>query len=127
MTMIYRLLEAVIFGLGAGIIGSVYREILAYEKPFTRWWQFGARYEKKWFFRPVWECGKCFSGQLAGWAWIFCRIIPGIITARGPRDGFPGFWIYYATHAPLGLFCLILAITTAIASAIVLTKVFNNK
>lgn len=63
-------LPAMALAIACGIIATVYRHILAYEYPFTMWWKWGNRFETRWFFKPVWGCEKCFSGQLAWWLYL---------------------------------------------------------
>jgi hypothetical protein len=55
LKMTKLLIEALIWGLCCGIVATAYRAVLAYEDYFTKWWQFGARYEGRWFFKPVWS------------------------------------------------------------------------
>lgn len=71
-----------ILGAGCGIVGAVYRYVLAYEF-LNGWFRFGDRYEGKWFYRPVWGCAKCFSGQLALWFWSIFQIVPAFFTHYG--------------------------------------------
>lgn len=121
------LFDCILWGASCGIIGAVYREILAYETGFTLWWKFGSRFENKWFFRPVWGCAHCFAGQLAAWTFFLLRILPAAIALAGQisRNAVkPWFCI---VQAATGLFCLILTISAAILTAKVLSWYFQNK
>ena len=56
-----------LWALIIAIVAYVYREILAYEDVLNWWFKFGLRFEGKWFYKPVWGCQLCFSGQVALW------------------------------------------------------------
>ena len=52
------------------LFAYVYREILA-EQPVLNWWfRWGIRFEKRWFWKPIWGCSLCISGQLALWIYV---------------------------------------------------------
>lgn len=68
--MLNILLDGLALGLVAGIIATVYMCILPYEEFFTFWWRFGSKFERRWFFAPVWGCEKCFSGQFCFWVYL---------------------------------------------------------
>ncbi len=78
--MIVFFIECLFIALGCGIIGAVYRGILAYEPILNWWFKFGNRhFEKRWFYAPVWGCVKCITGQIALWSFTFLEIIPLIL------------------------------------------------
>ena len=52
------------------VIAFVYREILSREKILNWWFKFGLKFEKRFFYRPIWGCEKCFAGQTALWIFI---------------------------------------------------------
>lgn len=118
--MIYHLFEAMAWGLSCGIVAGVYKHILPYEPYFTKWWQFGARYEGRWFFKPVWGCAHCFAGQLALWSFLGLRILPPAINAVRHFSSLPGFWGHCTWAAGMGLFRLIITISAGILTAKVL-------
>lgn len=120
--MIYRLIEAALWGFSCGIAGSVYRS-LAYEPFFSSWWRFGARYEKKWFFAPVWGCAPCISGQFALWTFLILRNLPALIKVIRVKGWFYPYSLQYFPEGLTGLFCLILAVAFAIGTA----KIFYPK
>lgn len=52
------------------LFAYVYREILA-EQPVLNWWfRWGIRFEKRWFYKPIWGCILCISGQWALWIYV---------------------------------------------------------
>lgn len=118
---------SLLVGFCCGLIGAIYRSVLAYELILNWWFRFGNRYEGKWFFRPVWECAKCFSGQLAGWFWLAFKILPAIIRYCGQISRGLPFSIHYAQTGAaliLGWFC---AICAAIFTAIILQSFLTDK
>lgn len=111
--------QALAWGLASGIVGATYRGILANEETFNAWWRFGARFEGRWFFKPLWGCGHCAAGQFSLWTYFLLKIIPAVSQRGYFKGSAPGTWFYIA--APLtGLFCLIIAISTAILVAKIL-------
>lgn len=51
------------------VFAIVYRHILA-EQPVLNWWfVWGDRFENKWFYKPIWGCELCISGQIALWTY----------------------------------------------------------
>lgn len=82
-SLLLRIIEAVVIAGGAGIIAAVYRCILAYEPIMSWWFRFGNRFEKKWFFKPIWGCQRCIGGQMGLWFYVFVEIMPRIATETG--------------------------------------------
>lgn len=64
-----------------GLFAVVYRHILAYEEILNWWFVFGDKFSKKWFYKPIWGCELCISGQIAFWTyllnWIVMCYFPG--------------------------------------------------
>jgi hypothetical protein len=120
-------IEALIWGLCCGIVATAYRAVLAYEDYFTKWWQFGARYEGRWFFKPVWSCSHCTGGQLALWTYFLLKILPALVQAIRLNGWLYPYSIHYARQGAAGLFGLIIAISTAILAAKVLTWIIEEK
>ena len=82
--MLSIILTGLCIGVISGAIGTVYILVLGREEAFNFWWRFGNRFEGKWFFRPIWSCSKCFSGQFALWFYLFKTItIPKINSLPG--------------------------------------------
>lgn len=44
-----------------------YRNILAYENVLNWWFRFGSKFENRFFYKPIWGCTKCISGQISFW------------------------------------------------------------
>lgn len=122
------IIEAILWGLAVGILGATYREILAKEETFNRWWIFGARYENRWFFRPVWGCGHCFAGQFTLWTWTLFKIVAPVVKVLALSGGFWPRWQHYAFQGLASVLGLILAVGVSIFVAKVLIFLFikNN-
>lgn len=53
------------------LIAILYISILPNEIPFCKWFEFGYRkFGKTWLYKPLFDCEKCFSGQLALWLYF---------------------------------------------------------
>lgn len=118
---------SLLFGAVCGIIGAVYRFVLAYEWILNWWFRFGGRFESKWFYRPLWGCAKCFAGQLAVWLWFLLEILPAVSSHSRHAAG----KMFFLIHSPqttgvliLGWFC---AISAAILTAVFLGDYFEKK
>lgn len=67
--------ELFLYGIYIAIISVVYRKILAYEPILNWWFMFGSRFDGRFFYRPIWECEKCFAGQIAFWTFAINWIL----------------------------------------------------
>jgi hypothetical protein len=70
------LFTLVVLPVLTGIASIVYMDILGTEIILNWWFRVGARFEKKWFFKPVWGCQKCFAGQLCLWLGLAFNFSP---------------------------------------------------
>ena len=108
--MINTILTAALTGAASAFIGVAVNEIM-HNEPILNWWfRFGAKigikivdgYEReRWFYRPIWGCSKCLSGQIALWYYLF-------------------------NHSNYSIFVHIFTISTAIITAVFLTKQINK-
>jgi hypothetical protein len=55
----------IFYSILIALLAVVYRLILAHEPVLNWWFRWGLRYEKRWFWKPVWGCELCFAGQVA--------------------------------------------------------------
>ncbi len=122
--MVNQFLQAIAWGFCFGIVAAVYRS-LATEPFFFPWWQYGQRYENRWFFKPVWGCAHCAAGQLALWSYTFLQIVPRMVAAVRENGAFYLHSIHYAKSGFLAALSLIMAISAAIATAKILTLKFK--
>lgn len=64
------MLKLLIVAVAISVTAYVYKNILLHEKIMNWFAKIGDRYEEKWFYKPIWGCAMCFSGQLALWTFI---------------------------------------------------------
>lgn len=114
---------SVCIGIASGIAGGVYRLILAYEPVLGWWFKWGNRFDKKWFFAPVWGCFKCVSGQLALWVSLGGWVLPAYFERGGTIASFGVSTVHFTFIASFGL---ILAITMAVLFSLVVAKAIQN-
>ena len=113
--MINTLLCAMLHGLSCAIVGVTINVIMPNERILNWWFRIGTRVgikhvgppgqeseRERWFYRPIWGCEKCLSGQIALWSFI-CL-----------------FAHYYSA------FGHVLAICTAIFSAVILSTIIKK-
>ena len=120
--MLIFLSTCVVLAICCGVIAAVYREILAYEPIASWWWAWGNKFEKRWFFAPVWGCVKCIAGQFGLWSFFFLVIIPAI-------NG--NFTVFLERKAPVLeffalFFGIVLTICGAILTAIGTARLISN-
>lgn len=116
-------LDGLILSVMSGMIGSVYIGVLSQEPAFSFWWEFGARFENRWFFKPIWSCEKCFSGQFCLWFYLFRSLSVQKIDSLPRFLPFPWLKISFTDFSLLGL---IFSISAAILFASVFTKILNK-
>lgn len=114
------LFESLMIGILSGIIAAVYRGVLAYEPILNWWFRFGNRFEKKWFFKPIWGCVLCISGQIALWATVLIEVVPAISTHYRQISAIAGHPVEYIRNP----FALIFGAVTAVCAAIVVSGFF---
>lgn len=117
--MLYYFLNCLFLALGCGVIGAIYRGLLAYEPVLNWWFRFGARFEKRWFYAPVWGCVKCITGQLALWWFTFLETIPRLLETKTPLMEIFALLFGY-------LFTICGAILMAIVLAPIIAKLENR-
>jgi hypothetical protein len=104
-----------------GLFAVVYRCILAHEDITNWWFRFGLRYERRFFYKPIWGCELCIAGQMALWLFIFNVVggaspqLSGIIGGVVPRLGVN----------TLNIFGALWLITGSIGWAFTLAKGYN--
>ena len=126
--MTQKIVEAFVWGLASGLVGVVYRHIIAKEEFFNRWWRYGAKYEGRWFFKPLWSCAHCFAGQLALWSYTGLTIVPAVIrdVRRFGYIHVKYSWAYAQTGFAF-LFLLIVAVAVAVFVAKVVSFIFERQ
>ena len=64
----------ILYAVLIAVFCVTYRLILAYEPILNWWFMFGAKFEKRFFYKPIWGCEKCLAGQIAFWTYLFSWI-----------------------------------------------------
>lgn len=121
--MLYFLLQILLFSILIGITAAIYHGVLAYSPVLNWWFRFGAKFEKKWFFDPVWGCVKCIAGQMALWSYLILWFLG---QPQGQGDPFTVFTDSYANAALLRLFGLITSISAAILFAMLFARLITK-
>lgn len=108
------------------LIAVVYRYYLLAD--VLHWWlKIGERFEKRWFFAPIWGCHKCIAGQLALWSYLITHLNLSITSPFGAPGQRLYFLIYVPAVGPYSFICHIFAICAAILGAEILTVKIINK
>lgn len=69
----YRMLvmeNIILYSFLIAVFSVTYRCLLAHEAILSWWFQFGARFHDKWYYKPIWGCELCFSGQVVLWTYF---------------------------------------------------------
>lgn len=115
----------IIYSLIFAVIGVVYIKILAQEPVLNWWFKFGLKFEKKWFWWPIWGCHLCFTGQLALWTYVINWISQ---TKAGNVPFFNYLFLIVPKYVDreMSLFWLVFSITSSILSAFVIGKIYDH-
>ena len=116
------LINGLILGVIAGIVATVYVNVLSKEEHFAWWWQFGNRFEHEWFFKPIWGCHKCFSGQFCLLVYLFHTLS---IEKTFAMLGFMPVLALQIDFEGYSLIEHIFSISSGILFSIVFTKILN--
>lgn len=114
-------LDFLFFALIIGITGVIYRLILAYEPILNWWFMFGLRYEKRWFYKPVFGCEFCFAGQIAFWSYLI-NWVSIYFNGNAPFWRFIFFLIPEYNFKDYGVFWLVSFVCLAIFFAFIIGK-----
>lgn len=60
----------ILYSFLIAVCAVCYKLVLAHQEVLSWWFQFGARFHNKWFYKPVWGCELCFAGQVAAWTYL---------------------------------------------------------
>lgn len=119
----------ILYSVLIGLFAVVYRQILAYEPILNWWFKFGSRYESRFFYKPIWGCELCISGQVALWLYLLTSLGGYLI-----EEGFTTARLYLFYLLPWNfyvacggnVFTGVIFITTTIAAAFLWGKVFKH-
>ena len=74
-------------------LAVVYITILAHEEVLNWWFRWGSQFEGKWFWKPIWGCHLCVSGQIALWTYIINWVLSFILNGNNITSNFLSFWV----------------------------------
>lgn len=107
---------------------SVVMIVLLAKEPILNWWfvwgdrvghrMVGNAMKAKWFYRPIWECEKCFAGQLALWGYFFSHI-----KGNSPLDWQERGWFSFPGYS---LFHHMLTVAFAILTSVIISYYINH-
>lgn len=64
-----------IYSIQIAIVAIVYILVLPDQQPFDRWFRFGNdKFRNTLIYKPLWDCEKCFAGQLSLWIFILVHV-----------------------------------------------------
>lgn len=69
------LLSIFLFPLLIAVAAVIYKMFLPHQDILGWWFVYGARFERRWFYKPIWGCVYCVAGQLALWCYIITWIL----------------------------------------------------
>ena len=118
------LTELIIFSAVFALIAVVYIKILSYEEVLNWWFKFGLKFENKWFWKPIWGCHLCFSGQLALWTYVF-NWISADLNHNALIWRFVFFFLPEYSMKEFSLFFAVFSISTTIFFSFLIGKVYD--
>lgn len=81
-----QLITQILLAALIGLFSVTYRDTISNEEILNWWFRFGSRFEGNWFWKPIWGCHLCISGQIALWIyavnWITSAIHMGYNTTN---------------------------------------------
>lgn len=111
-------IDCMLISLMSAFIGVTYVGILSKEEAFNFWWRFGARFEARWFYPPIWGCHLCFTGQFSLWCYLYCHLSLKIAPSAS-YIGIPALKMHFDNYTLVGhIFC--------VSAAIFIVAIFNN-
>ena len=119
------MLLIIIWAFFIAVIAYIYREYLAHQKVLNWWFQFGLRFEKKWFYDPIWGCQMCFAGQMALWIYFF-NAISSNLNENAPFWRFVFFFIPKYGLEDYDVITGVFSITLSILLTLILTKLIKQ-
>ena len=114
-----------LWALIIAVVAYVYREILAYEDVLNWWFRFGLRFEKRWFYKPVWGCQLCFSGQVALWIY-FLNWLSTNFNTNAPFWRLVFFFIPKYDIETFNVFLSVFSVSLTILLTFLLTKTIKK-
>lgn len=67
-----------LFGLFIAFFAVCYKLVIDTHPVLNWWFMFGMRFQKYWFYKPIWGCELCFAGQIALWVYLLNWLSSGL-------------------------------------------------
>lgn len=115
-----------VWSLLLGITAVIYKNFLAHEEVLNWWFRFGDKYEGRWFYKPIWGCVYCISGQLALWFYLVNWFGSVNFIKNSFLSHFISFMVPNINTGNFSLLGLIIFICTVIFIVHILDKYFNK-
>lgn len=115
-----------VWSLLLGITAVIYKNFLAHEEVLNWWFRFGDKYEGRWFYKPIWGCVYCISGQLALWFYLVNWFGSVNFIKNSFLSRFISFLVPNINPGNLSLLGLVIFICTVIFIVHILDKYFNK-
>lgn len=115
-----------VWSLLLGITAVIYKNFLAHEEVLNWWFRFGDKYEGRWFYKPIWGCVYCISGQLALWFYLVNWFGSVSFIKNSFLSHFISFLVPNINPGNFSLLGLIIFICTVIFIVHILDKYFNK-
>lgn len=115
-----------VWSLLLGITAVIYKNFLAHEEVLNWWFRFGDKYEGRWFYKPIWGCVYCISGQLALWFYLVNWFGSVNFIKNSFLSHFISFLVPNINPGNFSLLGLIIFICTVIFIVHILDKYFNK-
>lgn len=119
------LLTILSISIMASLFAYVYKGILAHEI-LNPWFMFGMRFEKYFFYKPIWGCMICISGQLALWGYLFNCFYDVIIGRFSFLEPFVSYMIYRGGTITFNALEMIYCVFLSILYTFLLNKLINK-
>lgn len=120
------MLLMILYAALIALFSVVYRHILAYEDILNWWFVFGARFEDKWFYKPIWGCELCISGQIALWSYLINCIIHGYFNQIPRTCNALSYFVPLYSWQNYNLLEGLIFVCTTIAAAFIIFKGFRK-
>lgn len=115
----------IFYSILIAVLAVVYRLILADEPVLNWWFRWGLRYEKRWFWKPVWGCELCFAGQVALWTYVLNGIFGVIFSGNAPISRLVFFVIPKYDLEKISVFSCLIFISLSILFTFLLAKFYT--
>lgn len=107
------------------VFAVVYRIIIADEAILNWWFRFGLRFEKRFFYRPIWGCEKCFAGQIAFWVYL-CSWVVSYLSAIAPISALFYKVVYIPRQEYFNVFSGVVFVSVTIFFTVILSKLYQR-